>query len=146
MQLDTGTWVLVLDGTKALILENTTDAANPALRVLRKDENESTDSRGESTTGPSHDLEDPKRSTASVTHATTEQGFAQEMAEWLYKAAHKGRFQKLVLVAPPNVLGTLRQKLHKEVSSKVIGEVHKTLTGHPVDQIESIVIAELKAA
>jgi len=49
-------------------------------------------------------------------------------------------------VAPPKVLGELRQKLHKEVASRVVGEVHKTLTGHPVDQIERIVAEELKAA
>ena len=146
MQLDNGTWVLVRDGTKALILENTTDGANPSLRVLRKDENEATDSRGEATTSPSHDQEDPKKNTANVNHATTEQGFVEEMAEWLYKAAHKGRYQKLVLVAPAKVIGTLRAKLHKEVTSKVVGEVHKVLTSHPVDQIESIVIAELATA
>jgi protein required for attachment to host cells len=48
-------------------------------------------------------------------------------------------------VAPPKTLGVLRQKLHKEVASRVVGEVHKTLTGHPVDQIERIVAEELAA-
>jgi protein required for attachment to host cells len=145
MQLENGTWVLVLDGTKALIFQNVTDGADPNLQVVRKDENDATDSKAVSTTGPGQEG-DPKKADANVFHNTTESGFAEEMAEWLYKAAHRNRFQKIVLVAPDKVLGLLRNKLHKEVQSKVVGEVHKTLTGHPVDQIERIVAQELAAA
>ncbi len=145
MQLENGTWVLVLDGTKALIFENVTDGADPNLRVVRKDENDATDSKGESTTGTAQQGI-RRQLDASDMHSTTESGFAEEMAEWLYKAAHRGRFQKIVLVAPDKVLGLLRHKLHKEVQAKVVGEVHKTLTGHPVDQIERIVAQELAAA
>lgn len=145
MQLQNGTWVLVLDGTKALILENVTDGADPNLRVLRKDENDALDSKAVSTTSPDQQG-DRRQDDASQIHQTTEAGFAEEMAEWLYKAAHRNRFQSLVLVAPPKVIGTLRQKLHKEVASRVVGEVHKTLTGHPIDQIERIVAEDLAAA
>jgi protein required for attachment to host cells len=145
MQLETGTWVMVLDGTKALILENVTDAQDPSLRVVRKDENDALDSRGASTPDTAR-KGDAKKPTADDFHRTTEHGFAEEMADWLYKAAHRNRFQKIVLVAPDKVLGTLRQKLHKEVQARVVGEVHKTLTGHPVDQIERIVAEELAAA
>jgi protein required for attachment to host cells len=136
MKIESGTWVLVLDGAKALILENQGDARAPNLRLVRKDENDAKDSRGESTTGPSHAGEEPKRPDAHEFHATTESGFAEEMAAWLYKAAHRGRFERLVLVAPPKALGALRAKLHKEVAAKVVGEIPKTLTSHPVDQIE----------
>ena len=146
MRLENGTWVLVLDGAKALILENYGDAQAPNLRLVRKDENAASDSRGESTTGPSHAGEAPKRPDAHEFHATTETGFAEEMAAWLYKAAHRNRFAQLVIVAPPKVLGTLRQSLHKEVASRVVAEVPKTLTSHPVDQIERIVAEELAAA
>ena len=55
--------------------------------------------------------------------------------------AHRGDFERIVLVAPPVVLGEMRQKLHKEVTDKVSVEVPKTLTGHPVDQIEQILLA-----
>lgn len=144
MQLENGTWVMVMDGTKALILQNVTDGRDPNLEVVRKDENDATDSRAVSTPDPQQQGV-RRQLDASDFHNTTEHGFAEEMAEWLYKAAHRNRFQRLVLVAPPKVLGTLRQKLHKEVASRVVGEVHKTLTGHPVDQIERIVAEELAA-
>ena len=52
--------------------------------------------------------------------------------------AHKNRFEKLVLVAPPRVLGELRQELHKEVQDRIVGEVPKTLTNHPIDRIETL--------
>ena len=52
----------------------------------------------------------------------------------------------MVIVAPPNTLGELRQELHLEVTQKVIGEVPKTLTNHPIDEIEKIVSSELAVA
>lgn len=145
MKLENGTWVLVLDGEKALILENAGDDRFPNLQVVRKERNDATDNKGESTTGPARDG-DLRRPTADDYHQTTETGFVEEMAGRLYKAAHRGRFERLVIVAPPKALGVLRQELHKEVQSRVVGEIHKTLTGHPVDQIERIVAEELAAA
>jgi protein required for attachment to host cells len=136
MKIESGTWVLVLDGAKALILENQGDARAPNLRLVRKDENDAKDSRGESTTGPSHAGEDAKKPRRPRVPRHHRAGFAEEMAAWLYKAAHRGRFERLVLVAPPKALGALRAKLHKEVAAKVVGEIPKTLTSHPVDQIE----------
>jgi protein required for attachment to host cells len=44
-------------------------------------------------------------------------------------------------VAPPQVLGEMRKKLHKEVSDRVVGEVAKTLTNHTVPEIEKILAA-----
>ncbi len=56
--------------------------------------------------------------------------------------AHRGDFEKIVIVAPPVVLGEMRHKLHKEVEDRVVAEIAKTLTGHPIAQMEKI----LKAA
>ncbi len=145
MKLENGTWVLVLDGEKALILENVADGQDPNLEVVRKEENDATDRRAESTTGP-RASGDTRKPTADDYHNTTEAGFAEDMATRLYKAAHRGRFDRLVIVAPPKALGTLRQKLHKEVASRIVAEIPKTLTGHPVDQIERIVAEELASA
>ena len=70
----------------------------------------------------------------------------KEEQDILYKLAHKGRFERIVLVAPPAVLGDLRDDLHKEVRNKVVGEISKTLTNHPIDEIEKIVAGELAQA
>jgi protein required for attachment to host cells len=43
-------------------------------------------------------------------------------------------------------LGELRDEMHQEVAAKVVGEIPKTLTNHPMDEIEKIVKAELEKA
>lgn len=60
--------------------------------------------------------------------------------------AHAGDFQKLILVASPQVLGTMREAMHQEVTDKIVGEVAKTLTNHPLTEIEEIVTDSLRAA
>jgi protein required for attachment to host cells len=54
----------------------------------------------------------------------------------LYERAHRGAFEHIALIAPPKTLGELRQALHQEVSDRVIAEVPKTLTNHPIEEIE----------
>ena len=61
---------------------------------------------------------------------------ADEIAERLYKMAHRGDFEEIIITAPPVVLGEMRKKMHKEVTDKVVAEVPKTLTGHTVSDIE----------
>jgi protein required for attachment to host cells len=39
-------------------------------------------------------------------------------------------------------LGELRKHYHKEVEKRLSGEIAKDLTGHPVEQIERIIMAE----
>ncbi|RVD51545.1 host attachment protein, partial [Mesorhizobium sp. M2D.F.Ca.ET.140.01.1.1] len=63
-------------------------------------------------------------------HRLGKERFADDIAERLYKLAHRGEFEEIVLIAPPQVLGEMRQKLHKEVSGKVQAEIPKTLTNH----------------
>jgi protein required for attachment to host cells len=60
------------------------------------------------------------------------------MAEDLYKTAHANEFEKLVVVAPPRVLAVLRESFHPEVRNRILAEIDKTLTQHPVPEIERI--------
>jgi protein required for attachment to host cells len=144
MRLENGTWVLVLDATKALVFENTTDGFDPNLRVVRKEENDE-DTAGARARGVDRNEPAPTPKDSDA-HRPDEHRFVEDVADQLYKAAHRGRFDRLVVVAGPQHLGTLRQSLHKEVSSRIVAEVQKTLTGHPVDQIERILSQELANA
>jgi protein required for attachment to host cells len=137
------TWVLVGDGEKALffrnegdsrfpnlVIENVLEHANPPTRE------QGTDQPGKMNRGrPSHN-----KSAIQPTdwHRIAKDRFAHDIAEALYKAAHANRFKKLVIVAPPNTLGELRTSFHKEVSGRIVAEVDKTLTSHPVVEIEKI--------
>ncbi|MGI3168264.1 host attachment family protein [Pseudooceanicola sp. C21-150M6] len=139
-------WVLIADGEKALFLRNLTDGQDPHLEVVRKEEQDNPKDIDQSANRPGrmNDTGVGQRSALDDTdwHELAKERFADDLADLLYRQAHKGRFDRIVLVAPPKTLGELRKVLHKEVADKVIAEVPKTLTNHPLDEIE----AALKAA
>ncbi len=70
---------------------------------------------------------------------TTEPG--THVPEALYRHAHANRFEKLVIIAPPKILGNLRKAFHAEVAGRVAAEIPKELTSHPVSEIEKLVAA-----
>ncbi|AZQ67471.1 host attachment protein [Silicimonas algicola] len=148
--LEHGTWVLVADGEKALFLVNNTDSEDPYLEVRREKHQDNPPDREQGTDRPGrfNDGGPNQRSAFDETdfHRLEKERFADDLVEMLYKSAHKGEFSKLVLVAPPRTLGEMRAKMHKEVSDKVVAEIDKTLTNHPIDEIEKLVKAELDAA
>lgn len=138
-------WVLVADGEKALFLRNEGDALYPNLQVVRKVEEDNPPTREQGTDAPGRSGPGGTPNSAMEEtdwHRIAKERFADEIAQRLYKMAHRGDFERIVLVAPPAVLGEMRQQLHKEVEARVVAEVPKTLTGHPVSEIEKI----LKAA
>lgn len=141
-----GIWVVVADGEKALFLKNEGDATYPNLQVIRHMEQENPPTREQGTDRPGryHDGPSPHRSAVEETdwQRLSKERFADEIAERLYKMAHRGDLDELVIVAPPLVLGEMRRKMHKEVSSRVSAEIPKTLTNRPVWDIEAL----LKAA
>ncbi len=141
-QLDNKVWVLVADGEKALFFENAGTRKNPDFRVVREleQENPATREQGTDAPGRMNDTGPGQRSAMEQTdwHRLAEERFAKDAAELLYRYANQHRFKQIVLCAAPRVLGELRKELHPTVADKVIGEVPKTLTNHPVDQIERI--------
>ncbi|APZ51845.1 host attachment family protein [Salipiger abyssi] len=150
IELKQGTWVVVTDSEKALFLRNLTDHENPNLDLFGEEvqENPSDREQGANRPGRMQDGGVQQRSAMADTdwHELQKERFAADLAEHLYDEAHKGAFERLVLVAAPKVLGDLREALHKEVSDRVIAEVPKTLTNHPVDKIEALVKKELETA
>lgn len=148
-ELSHGTWVLVADGQKALFLENVTDAQSPNLVIRRVEEQDLPPNREQQSDRPGRRA-DPgpgQRSGLAVAdwHQLDEARFASEMADILYRMAHRGTFERLIVVAPPKTLGTLRDHLHKEVVRRVVAEVAKDLTNHPGDKLEKVLLAELAA-
>ena len=135
-------WVLIGDGEKALVLRNEGDEDFPNLRKLSvfEQDNPPTHEQGTGQPGRFLDGKGPGRSAVDETdwHTLAKHLFAKEVAHRLYGAAHAGKFDKLVVVAPPLVLGDLRKAWHVEVASRVIAEVDKTLTKHPIAKIERL--------
>ena len=148
--LDQGTYVLVADSEKALLLENITDGQDPNFEVRKKEEQDNPSDQAQSANRPGRmqDTGVGQRSALDDTdwHELAKERFADDIAELLYARAHRGKLGPVVLVASPQVLGDLRPKLHKEVNALIAGEIPKTLTNHPLDEIEQIVKRELAAS
>lgn len=142
------TWVLIADSEKALLLENETDHADPHLKVVRKKEQENPSDYAQSANRPGrvHDSASGQRSAYDDTdwHELAKDRFAADIADLLYGHAHKGNFDDIILVVAPAVLGELRDQLHQEVRDKVTAEIPKTLTNHPLDEIEALVKSSLQ--
>lgn len=141
------TWVVVADSEKALFLRNKTDGEDPFLEVVRKTEQENPKDIDQSANRPGR-MAGSSHGTRSALddtdwHELAKDRFATDLSDRLYKRVHSGDMQRIVLVAAPQILGALRDHLHPEVRARVVGEIDKTLTNHPVTEIEKIVKREL---
>ncbi|CAH2395749.1 baeRF12 domain-containing protein [Mesorhizobium ventifaucium] len=145
LKLKRGLWVVVADGEKALFLENRGDTQYPDLQVVQEMEQENPATREQGSDRPGRYSDGPSvhRSAVEDTdwHRLGKERFADEVAERLYKLAHRGAFKEMVLIAPPQVLGDMRRKLHKEVAEKITVEIPKTLTNHTIVDIENLLQA-----
>lgn len=62
--------------------------------------------------------------------------FAKDIAERLDSARVTGKYQRLVLMAPPAFLGTLRANLSDKVRDLVVGEMDKGLVMHTAEEVQ----------
>ena len=148
-RLTNGTLVVVTDSEKALFLVNRTDDENPYLEVMDKETEENPPDREQTANrrGRQSESTGPRTYAYDETdfHELQKERFASDLADRLYEMAHRGAYDRLVLVASPQVLGVVRDEMHKEVADKVVAEIDKTLTNHPLDELEKVVIESLRA-
>jgi protein required for attachment to host cells len=134
-----GTWVLVADGEKALLLENIGDADLPVLQLRRADAQDNPPTHEQGTDRPGRMSDGPSGHRSAVEdsdwHRLAKDRFAHDLAEMLYARAQAHRFERLIVAAAPKVLGELRKTLHKEVSGRIVAELPLDLTNHPVDDM-----------
>ena len=77
-----------------------------------------------------------KRPPESSPRETDEGTFSKQLADYLYREAHGGKFDNLALVANPDTLGELRRALHQAVTGKLVMELGKTLINASKEDIE----------
>jgi protein required for attachment to host cells len=133
--------VFVGDGRKALFLRNKGDEKYPDLRTERVfvDDNPPTREQGADRPGRAFKRAGTNRRAAMGTtdwHDLEEHRFAQRVAEAMEKLVRERKVEALVVVAPPRTLADLRNLFHVEVKNRIVAEIDKDLTKHPVDQIE----------
>lgn len=64
------------------------------------------------------------------------------VAEWLNSKAISGDLNDVLIVADPKTLGEMRRHYHKELEKRIIGEIDKTLTGVPLEELEEAIASE----
>lgn len=124
MIIPTDTLVLILDGRKSLFLRNRGTATSPRFEVEARQENENP---------PSHLQGSPIE--GGDPHQQEEDRFAADMAAELHRRVLVNDFEKLVVVAPPRTLGVLRAHYDYAVTMRLLGEIPKDLTRHPLPDI-----------
>jgi protein required for attachment to host cells len=146
MQVPHNSFVVVADGKKMLFFRNEGDSEYPRLEMERKRQQENPADREQKSDAPGRAFSSvgSGRSAYQETdyHQLEESRFAVETADLLRKRALRNEFESLIIVAPPRTLGELRKHYHKEVEKRLTGEIAKDLTGHPVNEIEKILVAE----
>ncbi|WP_298399196.1 host attachment family protein [Sphingobium sp.] len=144
MKIDHDAMVLVADGRKLLFFRNRGDSAFPQLEAeeVKVQDNPSHLEQASDRAGQSSST-----GTASGTmgenniHELEEQRFAAQAADVLKRRAFAQDYEALIIVAPPAALGEMRKHLHKEVQDRLVGEIAKDLTNHPVAEIEKLIAA-----
>lgn len=133
-------WVLIADGGQAKVLESdradrelapargmTFEAEIPAGRDILADRpGRSFDSVG----AGRHAMETP-----SDPRRLLKRQFADMLAQKLADALRQGRFDRLVVVAPPSALGDLREALPENVKKSILSEINKDLVRTPLAEL-----------
>lgn len=145
LKLPYGSLVLVADGRKALFLFNKGDEKFPNLVTARvfNDNNPLTHEQGTDRPGRVYSSDNSgRRSSVESTdwHMLQEQHFAKETAASLEKYVRSNNVKKIVIVAPARALGDLRSAMHADVKERIVAEVEKDLTKHPVGEIEKYLL------
>ncbi len=149
MPLANNALVLVTDGRKTLFFRNHGDVNQIDLRIEAHDQRQDA-SDGEMKTdapGTSFQSFSPGRSSYEETdfHQLEEDRWAKSAAEEVNKRALANDFDALAIIAPPKTLGELRKKLHKQAARRVVCEIAKEMTGHPIPDIEALLVSVTKA-
>ncbi len=133
--------VFVGDGQKALFLRNAGDAAFPNLTTERvfADENPPTHEQGTDRPGRAFKRAATNlRSGVETTdwHELEKERFARRVASALEQLVRREKVKAIVVVAPPRTLAELRNAFHADVKNRIVAEIDKDLTKHPVGEIE----------
>ena len=125
--------VVVADGSKLNLYQNTDSQGGLTLHALPAAE--LTAQKGGSG-GRHHD------SAANPSHGQgAEDDFAASVAAYLETQVEGGKLSHIAVIAAPRTLGEMRKHFSKQVSSAIVGEIAKDLTGHAAKDVEKAILA-----
>lgn len=139
------THVIVCDGRKGLLLRNAGDATMPNLVVEQLFEappNPASREQLSDAPGSHPNRYAPSSSVKEADpHQIAETAFVTEIGRTVSRLCGEKGIERLVVVAPPRALAALREALDDVARKRIVAEVDKDLTKHPVDEIEKVLTA-----
>jgi protein required for attachment to host cells len=141
------TWIVAADSSRARILQVTgrenhlheiDHLQNPEGRADDRELTTDAHPRFRGTSGPGSD----RQETGAQEHAVEK--FSKQLGDYLEKARTEHRYDRLVLVAPPAFLGSVRKELGKEVEKLVAEELPKDLSWFSEQALEEY-FSEIRA-
>ena len=133
-------WILICDGSKALLFRNAGDerALNLKAEHVLLEPHLPTHELGTDRPGRAYDAMDGSRSAMEETdwHREAEAKFLQELAKKLDVVVRERKVRHLAIVASPKALGVLRDQLTPSVRAVVSAELAKDLVKLPTPEIE----------
>lgn len=136
------TWVLVADASGSRVYEKAGphDHLSEIESLRRTHDHRASHELGSDrpgrvveSTGTARHAVTPK----SDPHRELKRGFAEELAEELGRLAQEKRFDQIVVVLPPVMLGDFRKAASAGLKALTAGEIDKDLTKHSRNDIEA---------
>ena len=132
MKLPNNAHVAIVDGESFTVMRNTGQMFEPKLENAQEPDltatNFSAGVKHQDDIGQQHGRTD-----------LNELAHGAAAAEWLNAQAIEGAMDDLLVIADPKTLGEMRRHYHSELEKRLVGEIDKTVTGQPVEQIEKII-------
>jgi protein required for attachment to host cells len=140
VKISQGDWVVVCDGTKALVLENVGDDVFPNLKTREVHEKQNGPAREQRSEAPGRSFQSfgTARSALEQTDKLeeAEHHFLDKLAARLDAAVKAGETKSLIIVAPPRALGVIRNAYSQNLRAALRAEIDKDLVKLPVHKIE----------
>lgn len=140
LRISSKTWVLVCDGSKALLFQNLGDAQALNLKALEVFVEPHPPARdlGTDRPGRTHESMGVSRSSVQGTdrHQQAEDNFLHEVSRNIGELVRSARIKALVVAAPPKALGLLRTCMTPATRAVVLAEIAKDMVKLPTREIE----------
>ena len=138
MIVPNGTLIMVVDGARSSLFRNTGAALAPELALIESSEDPSPSTADLGTDRPGRRFESMGASRGAYEgpdyHQQEEDAFSRDAAAHLNRLAADGE-HKLILVAAPRVLGTMRPHIEAATHHLLIGEIAKDYAGRPARDV-----------
>lgn len=143
-------WILVCDGSKAMLFQNAGDGLHINLRLREMKANPDAPTRDMGADRPGRSFSSVGRGRSAVEasnlHDLAEQKFLAELADDLERIVVAQGVEALVIAAPARAMGSLRTELGRATREVLVAEITKDLCRMPVIEIEAYLEAMRETA